>query len=131
MTGISAVSHLGATVTLNASQVNYQPSSGLLGSDWFTYTLMDPSGLSAEGRVDVLVYTGTLPAANQLSLIVEKPGFRVRYRGTPAHSCELQRSVNLMQWTTLLQTAVPAHGIVEYVESNPPASGAYYRVRQN
>jgi hypothetical protein len=87
-------------------------------------------GLSAEGRVEVLVYSGTLPATNQLSIVPLTTGYRLRYCGAPARLCELQRSADLAHWNTLVETTIPPHGIVEYLESNPPVSGAYYRVRQ-
>lgn len=130
LTAVSAASHFGATVTRSAGQVNYQPASDFLGSDWFTYTVTDSGGLSADGRVEVLVYSGALPATSQLSIVLLTTGYRVRYCGTPARLCQLQWSADLAHWDTLVETTIPPHGIVEYLESNPPASGAYYRARQ-
>ena len=130
LTAVSASSHFGATVTWSAGQVNYRPAPDFLGSDWFTYTVAASGGLSAEGRVEVLVYSGTLPATNQLSIVPLTTGYRLRYCGAPARLCELQRSADLAHWNTLVETTIPPHGIVEYLESNPPVSGAYYRVRQ-
>jgi hypothetical protein len=130
LAAVNASSHFGATVTRSAGQVNYQPAPNFIGSDWFTYTVAANGGRSAEGRVEVFVYSDALPAASQLSIVALTTGYRVRYRGTPARWFELQRSPDLAHWITLLETAIPPHGIVEYLESDRPVNGAYYRARQ-
>ena len=130
LTSVSPTSQSGASVTWLAGQVTYQPVAGFLGSDWFTYTVADNGGETAQGRVDVLVYSGALPAMGRLTIAPQGATYRVRYCGPPAKTVQLQRSANLSTWETLLETLVPPHGIVEYPESTPPESGAYYRVRQ-
>jgi hypothetical protein len=70
------------------------------------------------------------PGANQLTIAPVGTSFRLLYRGTPGVTCQLQRSLDLAAWNIILEKAVPAHGLVEYVETNAPASGAYYRVWQ-
>ncbi len=130
ITGVISPSHYGATVTLVAGQVSYHPAPAFVGNDWFTYQIANTRAQKAEGRVDVLVYTGILPAAHQLTFVPVTDGYRLRYRGTPNQQCELQRSVDLIRWATVLDTAMPPYGIVEYLEQSGPSAGAYYRALQ-
>ncbi len=128
LSAASAVSHAGAAVSQSASQLNYQPLPGFLGSDWFTYTVQDSGGLPAQGRVEVLVYSGALPATNHLTIASLTNSYLLRYCGTPGRACQFQQSSDLAHWNTLAQIPIPSHGIVDYLETNPPPNGAYYRV---
>ena len=128
ITGVISPSHSGATVALVDSRVHYQPAPDFLGNDWFFYQVADAYNQTAEGRVDVFVYSGALPAANQLTFDPIGTGYRLRYRGAPGLRCEIQRSQDLVRWTAVQEIGIPAYGVVEYVETNPPSSGAYYRV---
>jgi hypothetical protein len=83
-----------------------------------------------QARVDVFVYSGAPPGTNQLTIASFLAGYLLHYRGTPGRACELQRSTDLLQWSVLVQTTILPHGIVEYLELNPPVPGAYYRVIQ-
>jgi hypothetical protein len=77
--------------------------------------------------------TNSLPAPGhyQLSIGAVTAGYRIRYRGDPGFTCELQRSEDLAHWSTLTETTIPADGIAEYLEPNPPPAGIYYRARQH
>ncbi|HLX60581.1 MAG TPA: Ig-like domain-containing protein [Planctomycetota bacterium] len=58
LTGVSAASTQGGTVTLNANVVTYTPPSGFSGTDTFTYTITD-NGLT-DGTPDPKTATGTV-----------------------------------------------------------------------
>jgi hypothetical protein len=130
LASVCPVSQSGAGVSEVAGQITYQPIAGFLGSDRFTYSVTDTAGLSAEGQVEVLVYSGQLPAAGRLNIARTGTTYRIQYRGTPGQSVELQRSSNLVDWDRVLGMVVPPHGIVERIEPTPPKTGAYYRIRQ-
>ena len=76
---------------------------------------------SAMSASAVLSVTNGLPAPgiNQLSIVPLTTGYRIRYRGTAGWTCDLQRSDDLAHWNTLVETTVPADGIVEYLEVQP------------
>ena len=48
-------------------------------------------------------------------------------------SYEVQRTTNLLSpnWTVLLITNAPPKGVWQFIETNPPPGGAYYRTRQH
>jgi len=130
LSGVSPSSDHGAALSLAGGHVFYHPLPEFQGDDLFTYTIADSHGLSATGRVAVLVYSGSLPGPNHLIIALSSEGCHLRYAGTPGRACELQRSADLVQWTTLVSTPVPAHGYVEYLDNRPLTGGAYYRAAQ-
>jgi len=67
------------------------------------------------------------PSANKLTIAPAVNSYQVLYHGTPGKICELQRSVDLTNWDSILQTPIPSHGLIEYVETNAPSAGAFYR----
>ncbi len=58
VTGVSAMSDNGGTVTLNAGVVTYTPADGFSGLDTFTYTITDNG--TTDGVADPLTATGTV-----------------------------------------------------------------------
>ncbi|MET7421781.1 Ig-like domain-containing protein [Dactylosporangium sp. NPDC005555] len=69
VTGVTRPS--GGTATLNADgTVTYSPAAGRRGTDTFTYTLRDGSGLVSTGTVTVTV---TVPAAGGAPVVVSTP----------------------------------------------------------
>ncbi len=125
---VDPISEAGAKVALSGKEITYLPLGSFLGNDTFRYQLSDSHGHSATGRVELLVYDGTLPQLHQLTVAPSSGGYRLRYQGTPGRLCEIQRSRTLTNWTRLQAAPLPAHGYLDYVESNPPSEGAFYRV---
>jgi hypothetical protein len=130
VSSVGPASDAGASVSRLGDQVTYLPVPGFAGADAFSYTVTDNAAQSAQGRVEVLVYTGSLPGPGRLSISPAGMAYRLRYCGPPGKRIQLQRSANLPAWDMLLETVVPAHGIIDHLESTPPETGAYYRVRQ-
>jgi hypothetical protein len=129
---VSPLSERGAGITRTAEQVVYLPLPEYVGDDSFAYTIQDSGGLTAAGRVEVRVVTGSLPGARQLTIeSLGEAGYRLRYLGLAGANCALQRSVDLRDWTTLATSVIPAHGLIEHTEAHPPAGGAYYRALQS
>jgi len=130
LTEVSSSSDQGATIELLAGEISYTPAGQFVGTDRFRYTVADPQDLTATGRVEVLVYAGTLPGSNQLTILPAPAGYRLRYHGTPGRTCEFRRSASLQQWETVFGVVIPPHGVAEYLETNALAGGAYYRAGQ-
>jgi hypothetical protein len=125
---VSATSTNGGTVTLTSTNVIYTPVGGFTGADRFTYTISDGHGGTATTFVDVLVVaTGNLPSQNQVALFMTATTSIVRFAGVPGHSYSIERSTDLITWTPLAIRVAPAHGLIEYVDSSPPAGSAFYR----
>ena len=85
-------------------------------------------GGSATAQVVVLVVSGSLPGANQVSLTPVGSGYRLRFAGIPGRSYDVQRAPAVDgPWATLATLVAPLHGIIEYLDANPPPGAAFYR----
>ncbi len=123
----------GATITTNASFIFYLPSTGASSNnnDSFTYTVKDGFGGTATASITINVVTATGAAQN---LTVSGGSVTVHCAGIPGYPYLLQRSTNLVAWTTLLNTNAPGAGLFIFTDNfsdlgGPPAS-AYYRTAQ-
>jgi hypothetical protein len=67
------------------------------------------------------------------SITVSGPTAMVHFAGVPGYSYEVERSTNLAgpSWTVLLITNAPPRGVWQFIDTNPPTGGAYYRTRQH
>ena len=74
----------------------------------------------------MLVVSGAVPSLNQALLQQVPGGFRVRFAGIPGHTYRLQRSPDLMTWSTIATITAPIHGIIEYTDTTVLPS-AFYR----
>ena len=128
VTAVSATSANNGAVTLAAGVVTYSPPAAFTGLDQFSYTISDGRGGSATAQVVVLVVSGSLPGANQVSLTPVGSGYRLRFAGIPGRSYDVQRAPAVDgPWATLATLVAPLHGIIEYLDANPPPGAAFYR----
>ena len=126
---VSAMSTNGGSVTLTSSNVVYTPQMGFTGVDQFTYTVSDGHCGTSTASVEVFVADGDLPSGNQVSLRVAAGSVIVRFAGVPGRSYGIQRATTLSpaDWAPLATVTAPIHGIIEYVDSNPPQPTSFYR----
>lgn len=126
--GVGPTGVPGATAVWRDDRVVYTPALAFTGADRFAYTVIDSHGSTATGGVAVLVYRGALPGTGGLILVPKGEVYLLRYAGSPGATCELQRSANLEQWSALVSTPVPPHGIVEQEVEVPTAGAVFFRV---
>ena len=125
---VSATSTNGGAVVLGSTLATYTPLPGFTGVDRFTYTIGDGHGNLASAIVEVLVASGNLPSLNQMAVDTVPGGVRVRFAGIPGFNYQIQRATAVNgPWTTLTTQAAPLHGIIEYLDTNPPGGSAFYR----
>jgi hypothetical protein len=127
LSGVSASSVNGGSVAVMLTDVVYTPPTGFTGVDRFTYTISDGRGGTASAEVEVFVASGSLPSLNQVSLTVGPQGVLVRFAGIPGRYYDLQRTTDLVNWVTLANLQAPLHGIIEYLDTNPPQPMGLYR----
>ncbi|MCX6928963.1 MAG: choice-of-anchor D domain-containing protein, partial [Verrucomicrobia bacterium] len=127
VTGVSATSAQGGTVTLVSGIVTYTPPSpGFVGSDSFAYTVSDGHGGTATGTVTVSVTSASGQSSN-LKIWASSGHCRIRIAGLSGYKYRLERSNDLQTWEVVLTTfTMPASGVREY-EEDPPGGSAYYR----
>ncbi|MGO8925802.1 MAG: choice-of-anchor Q domain-containing protein [Limisphaerales bacterium] len=131
ITAVSPTSTNGGTVFLSGggSNIQYDPPSGYVGSDQFTYTISDGYGGTATSTANVTVRLGH--ATSAFTCILPPVGGIVNLRGygIPGHSYDVQRSSDLVNWTTISETdgvTAAADGIILYTDS-PGSDTAFYR----
>lgn len=130
VTGVSAASAHGGTLTLTASGITYLPPLDYLGPDSFSFTLTDVRGASAQAviQVAVLPESGWETPAPSVTL---QPGgsVQLQFFGVPGFSYQIQRSTDLQNWIILDTLVAPGSGALPYEDTAPPAGRAYYRTR--
>jgi len=126
---VSNASSQGGSINTVGTNFVYSPATNFAGLDSFNYTLDDGHGGAASAAVQVLVVNGPLPPSNHVAIVPSATNFVVRFAGSPGAQCFIQRSTNLVDWTTLTTVDTPVYGIVEFSDTNAPAATAFYRVQ--
>ena len=131
ISGVSAASAQGGTVAIVAGGVLYTPATDFTGADSFSVTITDGRGGSVTGTVNATVTEGSNPGANQTSLVINGDGtVDVVFYGIPGRSYEIQRSINLQNWTPQQTIVAAPNGTLPYHDSTPPLGKAFYRTRE-
>lgn len=130
VTGVSATSTQGGTVSLSAGVITYTPPTGFSGSDGFTYTVTDGVwGGTATGNVLVTVSAAANPPPGPVTIVLQGGTATASFTGTVGVSYTLQRSVLLSSgWTDVETVVAPPSGLVSMVDEEPPVGKAFYRV---
>jgi len=129
---VSPTSTNGGTVFLNGddSHIQYNPPSGYVGSDQFTYTVSDGYGGTATSTANVTVRLGHATSTfNYISPPYGNGNVNLRGYGIPGHRYDVQRSTDLVTWTTISGTdgvTAAANAIILYMD-NPGSGTAFYR----
>ena len=79
------------------------------------------------GDYATVVYRENLPP---VSIELVPTGVRLRFTGVPGRSYTIERAPAVTgPWSTLATPTAPPGGLIEYVDTNPPAGAAFYRLR--
>jgi hypothetical protein len=134
---VDATSTNGASITTNSTFIFYSNTNNV--ADTFTYTIRDIRSYRPGDTIRTAVATCFITVTNAYGTVqTVTPGptsATVDFAGVPGYSYDVQRSTNLMGWTTLLTTNTPPAGLFQYVDDftdiGGPPSQAYYRLKQN
>jgi hypothetical protein len=125
---ISATSTNGGPVVRDTNSVTYTPPANYVGSDQFSYTVIDGRGGSASAFVFVQVRAANSSSANMFSPTPGAGGVVVSFAGIPGLAYSLQRADSASgPWTNIASVTVGPEGIGIYTDTNAPATSAYYR----
>jgi hypothetical protein len=127
LASVSDNSTNGGAVTLANGIVTYTPATNFSGADLFTYVVTDGS-TSTTGSVQVLVAdTGSLVRNLIGAVVVDTDGAHARFAGIPGFTYTIERSTDGIEWTAIGTAVVPANGLIEFLDSTPPAGSVFYR----
>ena len=125
LTGTGA-SAQGATLAQTATHLLYSPVND--NNDTFTYTVSDGQGGSASNTITVQVAPQQGAVVN--SVLIPGGGLRADFVGIPGLTYIVERSTDLMTWTTLSTVTAPANGLFS-ITDNEGLPSAFYRLRYN
>lgn len=124
-------SAFGGAVTVSGNAIVYTPPTGFSGADSFFITLKDSMGATTEGFTSVVVRPGPNSGGAGLNIpILESSGGNiiVRFQGVPGEVYSIQRSADMLTWSTLYTSTTTAVGSLEFTDSSPPTPIGFYRV---
>jgi hypothetical protein len=104
------------------------------GADTFRVTITDARGAATIGTVTVTV--GLAPTAGDGNPVGNPPKLTVlpggnvdlKFQGIPFQSYQIQRSADLLTWTTITTVAANNVGTVTFTDVSPPAGAGFYRL---
>ena len=123
----------GGTAALQASSVLYTPPTSYTGADSFPITLTDARGATTSGTVAITITSTddpTLATPPTIAFLPDNVSLKVDFTGLPNASYQIQRSINLSGWTTLITITASPAGAVSYTDPAPPPDRAFYRIRK-
>lgn len=128
VTGVSALSANGGTVTTDSKTVFYTPASGFKTADSFTYTISDGQGGTATGTVNIGIVTDNSAGMNITKLEPQPDGsMKVGLVGIPGRTYQIQSSENLSTWNNRGSVTADAKGIFSFTDPAPLPPTRYYR----
>jgi alpha-tubulin suppressor-like RCC1 family protein len=132
---VDAASEEGGTVVLTGSSIQYTPAVGFAGVDRFRVTF-STSGGDLVGFVEMTT-TGTGSEPSPSSSLGVNPArltplsngrIGVQFNGIPGVAYQLQRSTDLVSWTTVATITAGPRGEISYTDENPPSPSGFYRL---
>ncbi|MFO1475707.1 MAG: immunoglobulin domain-containing protein [Verrucomicrobiota bacterium] len=100
----------GGTIELSSGVLTYTPALGFVGSDSFTYTVSDASGVTGTGTVTAVVGSpSSLVLTMTFGPVVTNGDFVIRLSGVSGVSYSVEAAANPAgPWTKVLNVTVPA-----------------------
>jgi pectin methylesterase-like acyl-CoA thioesterase len=126
----TGVSTNGVTLGTSSGFLLYQNPNNL--NDQFTYTASDGFGGTNTGLVSIVLSTNSVfgPVGPVVHVASGIP--TVTYTGIAGLSYSINRSTNLLSgWTTIWTTNMPAGGVFQFTDPNPPQPTAFYQLLWN
>jgi Domain of unknown function (DUF5060)/Cadherin-like domain/Putative collagen-binding domain of a collagenase len=121
----------GGSVDLGTGSIVYTPPEDFSGTDVFFITLSDALGAETSAMATVVVGQpegAGNPDANPPRIEVSGNTVIVRFQAIPGFPYVIQRSVNLADWENIFSGTAGQTGLLEHIDTAPPASNAFYRI---
>jgi autotransporter-associated beta strand protein/T5SS/PEP-CTERM-associated repeat protein len=128
LTDVFGPSAEGGRVSLTGS-LNYAPPVSFTGADSFDIELTGSQGGILRATIMVTVTGDVAAGLNQTELKLRDGKVDLTFRGIPGRSYTVQRSTNLLTWTTLATVVAAADGRIAFTDPSPPQPSGYYRAQ--
>jgi hypothetical protein len=132
ITGVSAASAEGGSVSRGAGIITYTPAASFSGNDSFTVTIDDGFN-TVDITITVSVSADPLfTSSANAPRLTDLPGGakRIAFNGIPGRTYAIQRSTTLEpgSWQQIAAVAAAPDSTVSYDDSEPPQPAAFYRI---
>jgi hypothetical protein len=129
ITAVGAAASGQATVTMSGGYVFYQPNTGFLAGDTFTYTLSDGHGGTAFGTVTVNIHTDNAQSQNVTKIDMQADGAHLAFAGIPGRTYRVQTTDSLAPANWVDRAFVPADalGKIPFLDPVPLPPTRFYR----
>jgi hypothetical protein len=119
----------GGEVTMGATSLTYTPVIDLAEPDSFELTVEDGRGGSASGMIALsVVEADGIADSTMLVEWLPQSDVRVAFTGVPGLAYEVQRSLDLVGWSLLAVRRANPAGALDWIDADPPAGRAFYRI---
>ncbi len=118
----------GGDIIAGEGYFTYTPSIDYLGPDSFLLTVQDSRGGAVSAILDIEVIGGNGIEGVAPALEKTAGGPLIRFTGVPGFGYRLQRSFDLLEWSTLEPVLRDPEGLLEYLDAGNEEERAFYRV---
>jgi hypothetical protein len=121
----------GTYVITNTAFLGYTSASNV--NDQLSYTISDGQGGTNVGYVNIVFSTNAVTGQPTGIMVTGGNAVTVNFAGIPGYGYGVQRSTNLVDWTTIWTTNAPTGGVFNYTDNygdlgGTAPSSAYYRL---
>jgi hypothetical protein len=126
---LGAASTKNGVITRTNGTITYVPPLDYVGTDSFGLQVQDGRGGNQQMPLIITVSDADKVPANRLALTLAAGGGRqMKFTGFLGLTYELQRSTDLINWTTIVTNLMPGKdGLMEPADTNSPVGNGYYR----
>ncbi len=120
----------GGEIVSGEEGFTYAPAIDYLGKDSFLLTIQDARGASASAILDITVIGGN--GITGISPSVERVagGAAIRFAGIPGYGYSVERSIDLINWSTLEPLLREPDGIIEAMDEEAVEDRVFYRITE-
>ncbi|NQX02077.1 cadherin-like domain-containing protein [bacterium] len=126
LTRVFGPSAQGGVVSLTGSPLtgtlSYTPAAGFVGADSFDIELTGSRGGILRATLNLTVTADTTASFNQSELKLHDGVADLMFRGIPGQTYTIQRSTNLLNWTTIGTVTATLTGKIVFTDTAPPAA---------
>jgi len=120
----------GGNLVMGPESLTYTPSIDFTGPDSFPLTVQDGRGTFSTANFAIQVTPLVSEVFARIPTLSREgeSAVRIRFLGIPAFDHRIQRSTDLITWTTLATVNGGATGEIDHLDPAPPAGAAFYRI---
>ena len=120
----------GGFVTMGEGSLTYTPAIDYSGPDSYLLTVQDGRGAFSQAVLAIQVTSPVEEAFARVPTVVREgeKAMRIRFQGIPGFDHLIQRSTDLLSWSTLATVNGGVSGEVDHLDPDPPAPAAFYRI---